>query len=115
MTQEEYSKLIEQVSMECVLEVGKVRVQVEQKLPPEVRPNFVTNVAIAFLAAAIELMVEEMKGETELPDDFGDRLYELKKKIGDAIAPIVAELAGPGFISVRKRVEVDPKNAKEDL
>jgi hypothetical protein len=114
MTEIEYARTVRQLSATVVAEVGRIRGEIEEKLTPEMRPNFVQNVLVAAAALAIELMIEELKGEHELAPDADEKVLKFKMKLADTVKDILVEEAGDKFITLQKRVEIGEEEGEPD-
>lgn len=103
---EEYLKLIHKLSAQTVEQLGLIRIKIHEKLDPLESLNFISNVLTAALALAVELQVEEMKGETQLDPKAEEKIVMVKDKLGKTIQEAMAELA-PGQVVIRRREETD--------
>lgn len=104
----EYSKLLHQLSVQMIEQLGMIRIKLHEKLDPIESLNFVSNVLTDALALAVEFQVEEMKGEAQIDPDAEAKILMVKDKLGKAIQDAMAELA-PGQVVVRRREETEPE------
>jgi hypothetical protein len=107
MNEDEFFQLIRETASDSVIETAKVQQSLDGKVSPVVLMVFPMNVAQTILAMTIEFFIQLQKGVDLSPDQTSDNIYEIKKKISEAIKPIMAEHSG--MIVVHKRLDTEEK------
>lgn len=107
MNEEEFFQLIRETASDVVIQTAKVQASLEGKVSPIVLTVFPLNVAQTILAMTLEFFIQYQKGVDLPSDQTSDNIYELKKKISEAIKPIMAEHSG--MIVVHKRLDTEEK------
>jgi hypothetical protein len=102
---EAYARLVRDTATELVQQAGIAHMKVHGDLPDILNTNFLTNVFVMGTALSIQFMIEASRGQVELDPDVEEKVVAIKKKLGPAIQSIIAEAAGPGWMTVRRTVE----------
>lgn len=107
MNEDEFFQLVRETASDSVIQTAKIQQSLENKISPIFLSAFPMNVAQTALAMTIEFFIQYQKGEDLPSDKTSDNIYELKKKIGDALRPIMAEHSGMAVL--HKRVDTEEK------
>lgn len=112
MNEDEFFQLVRETASDAVIEVSKIQMSLENKISPVFLSAFPMNVAQTILAMTIEFFTQYQKGVDLPSDQTSDNVYELKKKIGDAMRSIMAEHSG--MTVLHKRLDTEEKGEPHD-